>query len=145
MRSELRTKPRISEYLDKNMTIVNPIMGVAFWRSDVVIAEEDVTVEFDAGVPVALNGQRYGSRYALLVAANEIGGRHGLGMSDQIENRVIGAKSGDYQRLAWRFCTLRTTNFRCYSTTKRRRIFTSRWVDVWVDCFTKASGTIPKR
>lgn len=81
------------EYLDKNMTIVNPIMGVAFWRSDVTITEEEVTVEFEAGVPVGLNGQRFGSRYALLVAANEIGGRHGLGMSDQIENRVIGAKS----------------------------------------------------
>jgi argininosuccinate synthase len=81
------------EYLDKNMTIVNPIMGVAFWRSDVAIAEEEVTVEFEAGVPVGLNGQRFGSRFALLVAANEIGGRHGLGMSDQIENRVIGAKS----------------------------------------------------
>jgi len=81
------------EYLDKNMTIVNPIMGVAFWRSDVAIAEEEVTVEYEAGVPVGLNGQRYGSRYALLAAANEIGGRHGLGMSDQIENRVIGAKS----------------------------------------------------
>jgi argininosuccinate synthase len=81
------------EYLDKNMTIVNPIMGVAFWRSDVAIAEEEVTVELEAGVPVALNGQRFGSRYELLVAANEIGGRHGLGMSDQIENRVIGAKS----------------------------------------------------
>ena len=81
------------EYLDKNMTIVNPIMGVAFWRSDVAIAEEEVTVEFEAGMPVGLNGQRFGSRYELLVAANEIGGRHGLGMSDQIENRVIGAKS----------------------------------------------------
>jgi len=81
------------EYLDKNMTIVSPIMGVPFWRSDVAIAEEEVTLEFESGVPVALNGTRFPSRYALLAAANEIGGRHGLGMSDQIENRVIGAKS----------------------------------------------------
>ncbi len=81
------------EYLDKNMTIVNPIMGVAFWRSDVAIAEEEVTVEYESGVPVALNGTRFATRYDLLAAANEIGGRHGLGMSDQIENRVIGAKS----------------------------------------------------
>ncbi|HRI65599.1 MAG TPA: argininosuccinate synthase [Polyangium sp.] len=81
------------EHLDKNMMIVKPIMGVAFWRSDVVIEDEEVTIEFEAGEPVALNGQRYASRYALLAAANEIGGRHGLGMSDQIENRLIGAKS----------------------------------------------------
>jgi len=81
------------EYLDKNMTLVNPIMGVPFWRSDVAIAEEEVVVQFEAGVPVALDGRRFGSRYELLVAANEMGGRHGLGMSDQIENRVIGAKS----------------------------------------------------
>jgi argininosuccinate synthase len=81
------------EFLDKGITIVNPIMGVAFWRPEVVIAEEEVTVEFAQGYPVALNGQTFASPFALLAAANEIGGRHGLGMSDQIENRVIGAKS----------------------------------------------------
>ncbi|TKD10121.1 argininosuccinate synthase [Polyangium fumosum] len=81
------------EFLDKGMTIVNPIMGVPFWRSDVAIAEEEITVEYAEGVPVALNGARFSSLFALIVAANEIGGRHGLGMSDQIENRVIGAKS----------------------------------------------------
>ncbi|HVK68329.1 MAG TPA: argininosuccinate synthase [Polyangium sp.] len=81
------------EFLDKGMTIVNPIMGVPFWRSDVAIAEEELTIEYAEGVPVALNGARFSSLFALIVAANEIGGRHGLGMSDQIENRVIGAKS----------------------------------------------------
>lgn len=81
------------EFLDKGMTIVNPIMGVPFWKSEVAITEEEVTVEIAQGVPVALNGERFSTRFAALARANEIGGRHGLGMSDQIENRVIGAKS----------------------------------------------------
>ena len=81
------------EFLDKGMRIVNPIMGAAFWKSDVAVAAEEVTVEFDKGVPVRLNGKRYDSLFDLFVEANKIGGRHGLGMSDQIENRVIDAKS----------------------------------------------------
>ncbi len=81
------------EHLDKGMTIVNPIMGVAHWKQDVAIAPEKVTVEFEAGLPAAINGKRFGSHYELFLEANAIGGRHGLGMSDQIENRVIDAKS----------------------------------------------------
>jgi argininosuccinate synthase len=81
------------EFLDKGMNIVNPIMGAAFWRPEAEIAEEEVTVEFAQGVPVALNGERPGSLFGAIALANAIGGRHGLGMSDQIENRVIGAKS----------------------------------------------------
>ncbi len=81
------------EHLDKGMTTVEPIMGVAFWKRDVVIEPETVTVAFERGNPVAINGERFESRYALMHAANVIGGRHGLGMSDQIENRVIEAKS----------------------------------------------------
>jgi argininosuccinate synthase len=81
------------EHLDKGMKIVQPIMGVAPWRSDVSIATETVTVEFESGLPVALNGQRFGSLMDLVLEANRIGGRHGLGMSDQIENRVMDAKS----------------------------------------------------
>jgi argininosuccinate synthase len=81
------------EFLDKGMTLVSPIMGVPFWRPEATIAEEEVTVELAQGVPVSLNGERSSSLFELLVAANTIGGRHGLGMSDQIENRVIGAKS----------------------------------------------------
>jgi argininosuccinate synthase len=81
------------EFLDKNMTLVNPIMGVAFWRRDVQIEPEEVTVEFAQGLPVAINGKSYTSPLQLMLAANETGGRHGLGMSDQIENRVIQAKS----------------------------------------------------
>jgi argininosuccinate synthase len=81
------------ERLDRGINIVTPIMGVAFWRPEVRIAEEKVSLEFAKGVPVAINGVAYNSPVSLLLKANEIGGRHGLGMSDQIENRVIDAKS----------------------------------------------------
>jgi argininosuccinate synthase len=81
------------EFLDKGIGIVQPIMGVAFWREDVPVKPEKVAVAFDEGVPVALNGQRFTDAVALLTEANAIGGRHGLGMCDQIENRIIEAKS----------------------------------------------------
>ena len=81
------------EFLNKGMHIVNPIMGVAFWRDDVAVKSERVSVSFEEGRPVALNGVRFGSAVALFEEANKIGGRHGLGMSDQIENRIIEAKS----------------------------------------------------
>jgi argininosuccinate synthase len=81
------------EFLNKSMAVVTPIMGVAFWREDVVVKSERVSVRFENGVPVALNGQYFTDAVALLAEANAIGGRHGLGMSDQIENRIIEAKS----------------------------------------------------
>ena len=81
------------ESLESHMKIVDPIMGVAFWRDDVKVEPETVTVEFREGVPVAINGQKFANPVALMEEANRIGGRHGLGMSDQIENRIIEAKS----------------------------------------------------
>ena len=81
------------EFLDSGIRIVQPIMGAAFWRDDVAIAPEEVRVRFEDGAPVALNGQSFASPVDLLLEANRIGGRHGLGMSDQIENRIIEAKS----------------------------------------------------
>ena len=81
------------EFLDHGMHLVNPIMGVRFWDSQVAIPPETVRLTFEAGWPVALNGQAYPDRVALVMAANAIGGRHGLGMSDQVENRIIEAKS----------------------------------------------------
>jgi len=81
------------EELGTSMEIVSPIMGVASWDPAVVIETEDVHIEFEEGWPVAINGERYASQVDLVLAANEIGGRHGLGMSDQIENRIIEAKS----------------------------------------------------
>jgi argininosuccinate synthase len=81
------------EFLDKGMQIVQPIMGVAFWRDDVKVKPERVKVEFFQGHPVALNGEKFSDAVQLMAEANAIGGRHGLGMSDQIENRIIEAKS----------------------------------------------------
>jgi argininosuccinate synthase len=81
------------ELLDTGMMIVDPIMGVPFWRDEVAIARERVTVDFEGGVPIALNGKRLDRAIDVILEANAIGGRHGLGMSDQIENRVIEAKS----------------------------------------------------
>ena len=81
------------ESLDASIEIVTPIMGVKFWDPSVSIASEDVKIEFIQGRPVAINGQRFSDVVALMNEANKIGGRHGLGMSDQIENRIIEAKS----------------------------------------------------
>jgi argininosuccinate synthase len=81
------------ERLDTGITIVQPIMGIASWRDDVTVKREDVTVRFDEGQPVALNGISFKDSVQLMLEANRIGGRHGLGMSDQIENRIIEAKS----------------------------------------------------
>ncbi|MEI7761759.1 MAG: argininosuccinate synthase [Comamonadaceae bacterium] len=81
------------EQLSSGIRIVNPIMGVAFWKDEVTVAREEVTVRFEEGRPVALNGVEYGDLVTLIEEANRIGGRHGLGMSDQIENRIIEAKS----------------------------------------------------
>src|ERR1019366_3532919 len=86
------------EHLSTSIKIVVPIMGTAFWRDDVEIQREQVAVRFEEGFPVALSsreftGRQFDDPVALLLEANRIGGRHGLGMSDQIENRIIEAKS----------------------------------------------------
>ena len=81
------------EHLATSMKIVTPIMGVAFWKDEVEVKREEVTVRFEEGQPVALNGRRFDSLVELILEANRMGGRHGLGMSDQIENRIIEAKS----------------------------------------------------
>ena len=81
------------EHLDVSLETVQPIMGVRFWDPTVQIAIEDVTITFELGRPVAINGVEYADAVELVHEANRIGGRHGLGMSDQIENRIIEAKS----------------------------------------------------
>ncbi len=81
------------EHLNRGITIVEPIMGVASWREDVSVKPEMVTIRFEEGQPVALNGHQFRDSVELIRDANAIGGRHGLGMSDQIENRIIEAKS----------------------------------------------------
>ncbi len=81
------------EQLNSGIKIVNPIMGVAFWKDEVAVKAEQVSVRFEEGQPVALKGKTFPSLVELILEANRIGGRHGLGMSDQIENRIIEAKS----------------------------------------------------
>jgi argininosuccinate synthase len=81
------------EFLDTSYEIVEPIMGVRFWDDSVKIETEDVSIKFVQGRPVAINGESLPSAVEVIFKANEIGGRHGLGMSDQIENRIIEAKS----------------------------------------------------
>ena len=81
------------ENLDASIEIVSPIMGVKFWDASVAIASEDVKIQFVQGRPVAINGKEFSDVVALMNEANAIGGRHGLGMADQIENRIIEAKS----------------------------------------------------
>ena len=81
------------EFLNAGVNIVKPIMGVAFWREDVVVKPETVTVRFEEGIPVSINGRTFANAVELFNEANVIGGRHGLGMCDQIENRIIEAKS----------------------------------------------------
>lgn len=81
------------EFLNSSIEIVNPIMGVKFWDASVRIESEDVTIEFVQGRPVSINGKPYEDLVELMRTANSIGGRHGLGMSDLIENRIIEAKS----------------------------------------------------
>ena len=81
------------EYLDSSIRIVEPIMGVASWRDDVPVKAETVRIRFDEGRPVQIDGGSFADDVALMLEANAIGGRHGLGVSDQIENRIIEAKS----------------------------------------------------
>jgi argininosuccinate synthase len=84
---------KLLEHLDTSLETVEPIMGVRYWDAAVQVASEDVTVEFVQGRPVAINGEQFADMVALVQRANEVGGRHGLGMSDQIENRIVEAKS----------------------------------------------------
>jgi argininosuccinate synthase len=131
------------ERLDASMRIVEPIMGVAHWKSDVRVDPEEVTVELSRGVPVAVNGKKPASLFETFVALNTVGGRHGLGMSDQIENRVIEAKSRGiyeapgmallhvvYERLLSAVHNENTTDL--YATMGRRLgrlLYEGRWYD----------------
>ena len=98
------------EFLNSGIRIVNPIMGVAFWKPEVEVKAEEVRVRFEEGRPVALNGQEIADPVELFLQANRIGGRHGLGMCDQIENRIIEARAAASTRPpAWPCCTSPTS------------------------------------
>ena len=131
------------EELDRGMEIVSPIMGVAHWDQDVEIVEEDVTLTFEQGWPVSINGTTFDDQVALVETANAIGGRHGLGMSDQIENRIIEAKSRGiyegpalallhigYERLLTAIHNENTIeNYRTMGRRLGRLLYEGRWFD----------------
>ena len=131
------------EHLHSSMQIVAPIMGVAFWRDDVEVKREQVRYGFEEGVPVALNGVEYADPVELMLEANRIGGRHGLGMSDQIENRIIEAKSrGIYEApgLALLFIAYERLLITA-STTRTRSSSIARTAASWAACCTRAAGS----
>ena len=131
------------EELSTSMHIVAPIMGVAHYDSSVKIANEDVVIRFVEGWPVAINGKEFSSQTELVTTANEIGGRHGLGMSDQIENRIIEAKSRGiyeapglallhiaYERLISAIHNENTIeNYRTMGRRLGRLLYEGRWFD----------------
>jgi argininosuccinate synthase len=131
------------EELGTSMDIVEPIMGVAHWNDHVVVTPEVVTVRFEEGWPVAIDGVRYESPVELVLQANAIGGRHGLGMSDQIENRIIEAKSRGiyegpgmallhiaYERLVTAIHNEGTIdNYRTMGRRLGRLLYEGRWFD----------------
>ncbi len=131
------------EFLSTGLRIVQPIMSVKHWDSSVKIEAEEVTVSFEEGWPVALNGQRFASRVDLVMEANRIGGRHGLGISDQIENRIIEAKSRGiyeapgmallfiaYERLVSAIHNEGTIdNYRTLGRKLGRQLYEGRWFD----------------
>ena len=121
-------------------------MGVAHWDPAVEIATEDVTIRFEQGWPVAINGHEYESQIDLVREANTIGGRHGLGMSDQIENRIIEAKAaGVYEGPAIALLHIayeRLVSAR--STTRTRSRTTARWAAASAGCCTRAAGSTPR-
>jgi argininosuccinate synthase len=134
---------KLLEFLDQSMDLVQPIMGVAHWDESVAIAPETVTVRFHEGWPVALNGREFATRAELVQEANVIGGRHGLGMSDQIENRIIEAKSRGiyeapgmallhltYERLVTAIHNEGTVdNYRMMGRRLGRLLYEGRWFD----------------
>ena len=134
---------KLLEELSTSMDIVVPIMGVAHYRDDVTIASEEVSVRFHEGWPVAINGQEFATQVDLVMEANAIGGRHGLGMCDQIENRIIEAKSRGiyeapglallhiaYERLVSGIHNENTIeNYRTMGRRLGRLLYEGRWFD----------------
>jgi argininosuccinate synthase len=134
---------KLLEHLDQGMDLVEPIMGVRHWDEAVAVAPESVTVGFHEGWPVSLDGEEQPDPVALVTAANAVGGRHGLGMSDQIENRIIEAKSRGiyeapgmallhvaYERLVTAIHNEATVeNYRAMGRRLGRLLYEGRWFD----------------
>jgi|TARA_B110000438_G_scaffold127765_1_gene124137 argininosuccinate synthase len=131
------------EFLNNGVEMVTPIMGLPHWDPAVVIEQEDVSIRFEKGWPVAVNGAEFDDSVALVMKCNEIGGRHGLGMSDQIENRIIEAKSRGiyeapglsllriaYERLISAIHNENTIeNYRSMGLRLGRLLYEGRWFD----------------
>jgi argininosuccinate synthase len=131
------------EFLNKGLRIVEPIMGVRFWDPSVTIDAEEITVSFVEGLPTEINGKTFPNAVALVEEANAIGGRHGLGVSDQIENRIIEAKSRGiyeapgmallfvaYERLVSAIHNEGTVdNYRTFGRRLGRLLYEGRWFD----------------
>lgn len=131
------------ERLETSMEVVTPVMGVKHWAATVVIQAEDVAIQFDGGWPIAINGEQFATNYDLVRQANTIGGRHGLGMSDQIENRVIQSKGRGvyeapgaallhiaYERLISAIHNESTLNeYRTMGRRLGRLLYEGRWLD----------------
>jgi argininosuccinate synthase len=131
------------EFLHSSIRIVNPIMSVPFWKEEVIIKPETVSIQFNEGLPVALNGKEFQSSVHLLEEANRIGGRHGIGLCDQVENRIIEAKSRGiyeapgmallyiaYERLINCIHNEDTlSNYRSMGNTLGRYLYQGRWFD----------------
>ncbi len=131
------------EFLDKGIDIVEPIMGVAFWKKDVHIDPKTVAIRFHEGIPISINGKEYSDQVELVLECNRIGGSHGLGMSDQIENRIIEAKSRGiyeapgmallhiaYERLVSAIHNEGTyENYRAMGQRLGRLLYEGRWFD----------------
>ena len=134
------------EQLDASVELVEPIMGVRFWDPDVEIPAEDVTVTFERGRPVAINGKEFATAVDLVLEANAIGGRHGLGMSDQIENRIIEAKSrGIYEAPGMALLHAATSASSARSTTRTRSPPTTTRAASSAGCCTRAAGSTRRR
>ena len=130
------------EELSTGLEIVQPIMGVASWRPEVEIATEDVVVRFEDGWPVALDGATFDSQVDLVLAANAIGGRHGLGMSDQIGTGSSRRRAGASTKgPGWPCCTSPTSDWSRRSTTRRRSRTTGRWVGASAGCSSRGGGS----
>jgi argininosuccinate synthase len=134
---------KLLEELSASMEIVEPIMGVSHWNDAVHIASEDVSIAFHEGYPISINGQGFATQVDLVHAVNAIGGRHGIGMSDQIENRIIEAKSRGiyeapglallhiaYERLVSAIHNEATLeNYRTMGRRLGRLLYEGRWFD----------------
>ena len=135
------------EHLDVSLETVEPIMGVKYWDPAVAIATEDVAVTFEAGYPVAINGKRFADDVALVLEANAIGGRHGLGMSDQIENRIIEAKSRGIYEAPGHGAALRRLRAAAQRDPQRGHASptTTPRAASWAGCSTRAAGSTRRR